>query len=82
MVSKVYMICTAYESGIGHGLKLDGVSNPYAAHTDEREAWQTGYDEGANRAKRADLRCIECGQPTMHMGDLCFGCGKSRKAST
>lgn len=26
--------------------------------------------------------CRECGQPTMHMGDLCFGCGKARKAST
>jgi hypothetical protein len=51
MVSKVYMICNAYESGIGHGLKQDGVCNPYFAGSDEREAWQTGYDEGKDRAK-------------------------------
>lgn len=26
--------------------------------------------------------CRECGQPTMHLGNLCFACGKARKAST
>ena len=23
--------------------------------------------------------CRECGQPTMHQGDLCFSCGKAAK---
>lgn len=51
MVSKVYMICNAYESGMGHGLQQDRVSNPYVPRSDESEAWQYGYDEGDDRAK-------------------------------
>ena len=50
MVSKVYMICNAYESGIGHGLKKDGLCNPYTPGTDEHEAYGVGYQEGVDRA--------------------------------
>ena len=49
MVSKVYMICNAYESGIGHGLQQDGMKNPYSVGSDEREAWGIGYQEGNER---------------------------------
>lgn len=50
MVTKTYMICTAYESGMGHGLKKSGKCNPYAAGTEEHEAWGIGYDEGVDRS--------------------------------
>lgn len=29
----------------------------------------------------ATQNCRECGQPTMHIGNLCFGCSKARRAS-
>lgn len=50
MVSKVYMICFAYEQGMGSGLKRNGVSNPYKPSSDEHEAWGIGYSEGEKRA--------------------------------
>lgn len=29
----------------------------------------------------APTLCKECGQPTMHLGDLCFSCGKAERIS-
>lgn len=31
------------------------------------------------RIEHTAARCRECGQKTMHMGDLCFACGKAAK---
>ena len=48
MVSKVYMICNAYESGYGHGLDgKDDYCNPFKEGTDEHEAYSVGRDAGA-----------------------------------
>lgn len=48
MVSKVYMICNAYESGYGHGLDgKDDYCNPFKEGTDEREAYAVGRDAGS-----------------------------------
>lgn len=54
MVSKVYMICFAYEQGMGSGLQRNGVSNPYKPSSEEHEAWAIGYSEGAERAASDD----------------------------
>lgn len=55
MVSKVFMICDAYESGFGHGLKLDGLDLSKTPHGDPElgEAYQIGYEAGAERAAEA-----------------------------
>ena len=29
MISEIYMICNAYESGVGHGFQDDKLPNPY-----------------------------------------------------
>lgn len=55
MPSKVFMICVAYEQGMGSGLQRNGVSNPYAkAAAEEHEAWSVGYSEGEDIANRAE----------------------------
>lgn len=55
MPSRVYMICNAYESGIGHGLKGDGLDEARTRHADPElgEAYQIGYDQGQENLKRA-----------------------------
>ena len=42
---KVWMICVAYESGVGKG-KAGKDCNPYAPNTPEHAAWQYGYEFG------------------------------------
>jgi len=42
-ISKVYMICNAYESGVGHGVQDDGLENPHVPDSDEYEAYDIGY---------------------------------------
>jgi hypothetical protein len=56
MISKVFMICNAYESGFGHGLKKDGLDLSKSPHGDLEcgEAYQTGYEEGFERATEAE----------------------------
>lgn len=39
-------ICTAYESGYGHGSKNSGAQNPYFAASREYQAYQYGYQSG------------------------------------
>lgn len=52
IVTKVYMICVAYESGVGTGSKSVKNSyyhrgmNPYKPGTEEYEAWFHGFDHG------------------------------------
>ncbi len=53
MVSKVFMICDAYESGYGHGLKEGGKDLSETPHSDPElgEAYQIGYEAGEERAE-------------------------------
>lgn len=53
-ITRVFKICSAYESGMGHGLQRDGKPNPYEPLSDEWEAYGIGYDQGGNRAARRD----------------------------
>ena len=52
-ISKVYMICNAYESGFGHGYKMDELHNPHPVDSDEHEAYAIGYDEGVKRRRES-----------------------------
>lgn len=57
MVSKVYMICSAYESGYGHGLDgKDDYCNPYKEGTEEHEAYAIGRREGKQRLESNQKR--------------------------
>lgn len=49
-VSKVFKICDAYESGVGHGIKQEVVTNPYN-DPDLKEAFEIGLKKG-NDIKR------------------------------
>lgn len=51
MVSKVFMVCDAYESGMGHGLKQDGLSTVRYDDPELSEAYSLGYEAGDERAK-------------------------------
>jgi len=57
-VSKVFMICNAYESGIGHGYKSTGVINPHRGNTDEYEAFEIGYVKGIKNRNGGDFKMI------------------------
>jgi hypothetical protein len=50
VITPVFELCNAYESGIGHGLQKDDAVNPYPPRTQNAEAYQIGYEEGARRA--------------------------------
>lgn len=50
MITEVFMICDAYESGMGHGLERDGLINPYDKLSKLHEAYQIGYDLGVERS--------------------------------
>lgn len=45
-ISQVMIICNAYESGYGHGYRNDGLPNPHPEGSDEREAYDIGYNAG------------------------------------
>lgn len=48
-VPPVYAICLAYESGFGHGLKNDGLRNPYLDGSAEHEAYDVGRLKGIEK---------------------------------
>ena len=50
MVSKVFRICDAYESGMGHGMNRDGFSKSPHADPEEAEAYEEGYQLGFERS--------------------------------
>jgi len=50
-ISKIYMICNAYESGFGHGVNNDGLTGDYYADPEHNEAYKIGYDAGVERSK-------------------------------
>ena len=53
MISKVFMICDAYEAGYGKGQQLRQVENPYLETSECYEAWNIGYKLGSKRALAA-----------------------------
>jgi hypothetical protein len=62
-VSDVYCICSAYESGVGHGVAKDGLCNPFLKESLEYEAYQYGliqgekmYDETTNKATNQSIK--------------------------
>lgn len=60
----VLNICSAYESGFGHGLDNTAAPNPYAFGTDEDcfGAWQYGHEQGSQRRSRIETKaeCPHC----------------------
>lgn len=44
-------ICNAYESGVGHGLKKDGLGSPYSPGDNEDAAYKFGYEFGGRSVK-------------------------------
>jgi hypothetical protein len=50
VITPVFELCNAYESGFGHGLQKDDAVSPYPPRTQKAEAYQIGYEEGARRA--------------------------------
>lgn len=69
VISEVFRICDAYESGFGHGAKNDGL-NDGSIFADKRqgEAYELGYAEGVNRSKREQAEQ----EPLVR---FCPGCG-------
>ena len=53
-VSRVFRICNSYESGYGHGVSGDGLDSTKTIISDleAAEAYQIGYEAGANAVKR------------------------------
>ncbi len=49
MVSRIFMICDAYESGIGHGLQQDKHSSGEYFDIDLNKAYEIGYRLGEER---------------------------------
>lgn len=52
---RVNHICTAYESGFGHGLQADAATarNPYERYTEESVAYELGYVAGLEKKEAA-----------------------------
>lgn len=58
----VLNICSAYESGFGHGLDNTAASNPYSlADTDCFGAWQYGHEQGTQRRSRVETKADPTG---------------------
>lgn len=53
-VSQVFMICDAYESGMGHGLQRDGHCLAVFTNPEHTEAYRIGYELGEKRASEAN----------------------------
>lgn len=49
MISRVFVICDAYEAGYGKGQDLSKDANPYDPLSDEWEAWAIGYRKARER---------------------------------
>jgi len=50
----IYMICSSYESGFGHGVMDDSLDLSRTPHSDEHlgQAYQIGYEAGRERAPK------------------------------
>jgi len=49
MISEVFMVCDAYESGVGKGLRASKHANPWKEGTEEQEAYKIGYEFGMRK---------------------------------
>lgn len=58
MVDDIFKICDAYESGMGHGLEVDNLPNPYSIESDEYKAYEYGYNLGKERSGESLERSI------------------------
>ena len=45
-ISKVFKICNAYETGVGHGQKKDGFSDGPYSDPELNDAYEMGYSLG------------------------------------
>lgn len=54
VITPVFIICNAYESGFGHGLADDKLCNPYTDGSQEHEAYGIGYAAGLERKPQID----------------------------
>lgn len=75
VISDVFFICDAYESGFGHGAKNDGL-NDGSIFADSRhgEAYELGYSEGLKRSKRAQEQAER--EPIKYLVEAtCTKCG-------
>lgn len=80
MISKVFMICDAYEAGYGKGQQLRETVNPYLETSECHEAWQIGYDLGKKRAKEAYKEDML--KNKVKVEDPCPGCTKGHVCRT
>lgn len=53
-ITKVFMICNAYESGYGHGFNADGKDGSYYSDPDLNEAYKYGYEQGLENRKEME----------------------------
>lgn len=83
MVSKVFMICDAYESGFGHGLAQDGLDLSKTPHgnPEHGEAYQLGYEAGMKRAQLAVAHVTAPAQDERKpvQDDICDACTDAYK---
>jgi len=61
-VSRIFEICNAYESAVGHGIKKDGKINPPYNDPELNEAWEIGYNAGTEIADEMATRENQCPQ--------------------
>lgn len=70
VISKIFKICNTYESGVGHGSRLDGKNIPPYQDSDCNKAYQIGYNARTGmvdvRLVQREYTCEKCGKP------LCF----------
>lgn len=50
-ITEVFMICDAYEGGMGQGLQRSRGINPYDPLSKLHEAYQIGYELGLQRSE-------------------------------
>ena len=48
--TSILAICTAYESGFGHGLQRDQSANPYGQYSNEWIAYSIGREAGEKKS--------------------------------
>lgn len=48
---QVLFLCTAYESGVGHGQQNDNLCNPYADGDPAHYAYELGLEQGRKARK-------------------------------
>lgn len=76
-ISKVYMICNAYESGFGHGIKQDEQTGDYYADPECNEAYHLGYAQGEATITKDACDMRDHMLLNKHGVKKCLVCGKN-----